>query len=242
MIVGDNFRFGHGRTGDGAYLAARGANDGLAVEIGSAVQYGGERISSTRVRNALALGRVEDVRAMPAARLFGNAVLSFVTKASSGYWTLFDPTNGYTAIHAAVLARLPLDKIRQRYFFESDMLFRLGTVRVPDGSPHARARRHVVVAHHLHVADLADTEAESCVQGLNPPHGGRCRPDPGDHRRHVAPATRAAPATRVLPPRGTAQAVATVVKCSRAWRQPGRSMYGSARSSRERRWRKRGCE
>lgn len=72
---------------------------------------------------------IEDVRAMPAARLFGNAVLSFVTKASSGYWTLFDPTNGYTAIHAAVLARLPLDKIRQRYFFESDMLFRLGTVR-----------------------------------------------------------------------------------------------------------------
>jgi glycosyltransferase involved in cell wall biosynthesis len=72
---------------------------------------------------------IEDVRAMPPARLFGNAVLSFVTKASSGYWTLFDPTNGYTAIHAAVLARLPLDKIRQRYFFESDMLFRLGTVR-----------------------------------------------------------------------------------------------------------------
>jgi glycosyltransferase involved in cell wall biosynthesis len=72
---------------------------------------------------------IEDVRAMPPARLFGNAVLSFVTKASSGYWTLFDPTNGYTAIHAAVLARLPLDKIRPRYFFESDMLFRLGTVR-----------------------------------------------------------------------------------------------------------------
>lgn len=72
---------------------------------------------------------IEDVRAMPPARLFGNAVLSFFTKASSGYWTLFDPTNGYTAIHAAVLERLPLDKIDRRYFFESDMLFRLGTVR-----------------------------------------------------------------------------------------------------------------
>lgn len=71
----------------------------------------------------------EDVRAMPPARLFGNAILSFFTKASSGYWTLFDPTNGYTAIHASILERLPLDKIHSRYFFESDMLFRLGTVR-----------------------------------------------------------------------------------------------------------------
>lgn len=72
---------------------------------------------------------IEDVRVMPPARLFGNAGLSFFTKASSGYWTLFDPTNGYTAIHAAVLERLPLDKIQKRYFFESDMLFRLNTVR-----------------------------------------------------------------------------------------------------------------
>lgn len=72
---------------------------------------------------------IEDVRAMPPVRLFGNAVLSFFTKASSGYWTLFDPTNGYTAIHATMLERLPLSKIRRHYFFESDMLFRLGTMR-----------------------------------------------------------------------------------------------------------------
>lgn len=71
----------------------------------------------------------EDVRGMPLIRLLGNAVLSFVTKLSSGYWTLFDPTNGYTAIHARLLAQLPLDRIATRYFFESDMLFRLGTLR-----------------------------------------------------------------------------------------------------------------
>lgn len=73
--------------------------------------------------------RIEDVRAMPPARLFGNAVLSFMTKLSSGYWNLFDPTNGYTAIHANVLKELPLEKIDRRYFFESDMLFRLNTLR-----------------------------------------------------------------------------------------------------------------
>lgn len=73
--------------------------------------------------------RIEDVQAMPAVRLFGNAVLSFMTKMSSGYWNLFDPTNGYTAIRADVLRDLPLDKLSERYFFESDMLFRLNTLR-----------------------------------------------------------------------------------------------------------------
>lgn len=72
---------------------------------------------------------LERVRAMPAMRLFGNAVLSFMTKLSSGYWDLFDPTNGYTAIHADVARLLPFDKISRRYFFETDMLFRLNTLR-----------------------------------------------------------------------------------------------------------------
>ncbi len=72
---------------------------------------------------------LESVRSMPKIRLFGNAVLSFMTKLSSGYWNLFDPTNGYTAIHVEVARHLPFHKISQRYFFESDMLFRLNTLR-----------------------------------------------------------------------------------------------------------------
>ena len=72
---------------------------------------------------------LESVRAMPKTRLFGNAVLSFLTKLSSGYWDLFDPTNGYTAIHSRVARHLPLPKISKRYFFETDMLFRLNTLR-----------------------------------------------------------------------------------------------------------------
>lgn len=71
---------------------------------------------------------LESVRTMPKVRLFGNAVLSFMTKLSSGYWNLFDPTNGYTAIHASVAGFLPFDKISTRYFFETDMLFRLNTL------------------------------------------------------------------------------------------------------------------
>jgi glycosyltransferase involved in cell wall biosynthesis len=72
---------------------------------------------------------LDQIGRMPVARILGNAALSFMTKISSGYWDLFDPTNGYTAIHARVLQRLPLGKISQRYFFETDMLFRLNLVR-----------------------------------------------------------------------------------------------------------------
>ncbi|MBL8115672.1 MAG: glycosyltransferase family 2 protein [Acidobacteria bacterium] len=69
------------------------------------------------------------IGAMPPVRLFGNAALSFMAKMSTGYWDLFDPTNGYTAIHVDVARLLPMDKISRRYFFETDMLFRLNTIR-----------------------------------------------------------------------------------------------------------------
>ncbi len=72
---------------------------------------------------------LEKIRAMPKMRLFGNATLSFMTKLSSGYWDLFDPTNGYTAIHKDVARHLPFHKISRRYFFETDMLFRLNILR-----------------------------------------------------------------------------------------------------------------
>jgi glycosyltransferase involved in cell wall biosynthesis len=72
---------------------------------------------------------LEELRAMPKLRLFGNAALSFMTKLSSGYWDVLDPTNGYTAIHRDVARHLPFAKLSRRYFFETDMLFRLNTLR-----------------------------------------------------------------------------------------------------------------
>jgi uncharacterized membrane protein len=52
-----------------------------------------------------------------------------MTKFSSGYWDIFDPTNGYTAIDARVANSLTFTKISKRYFFESDILFRLNIIR-----------------------------------------------------------------------------------------------------------------
>lgn len=72
---------------------------------------------------------LDQIYRMPKARIFGNACLSFLCKLSSGYWNIFDPTNGYTAINSEVIKMLPLEKISKRYFFESDMLFRLNIVQ-----------------------------------------------------------------------------------------------------------------
>lgn len=72
---------------------------------------------------------LSDVEGMPPMRLLGNAALSFITKLSSGYWSIFDPTNGFTAIHRSALSRLRLDKIQRGYFFESDMLHHLYLAR-----------------------------------------------------------------------------------------------------------------
>lgn len=69
------------------------------------------------------------IRRMPTMRLIGNAILSFMSKLSTGYWKVLDPNNGYTAIDARLIAHLPLERISKRYFFETDMLFRLNILR-----------------------------------------------------------------------------------------------------------------
>lgn len=65
------------------------------------------------------------LRQMPLVRRIGNLGLSFLTKAATGYWNIFDPTNGYFAIRADVLKQLPLDRIDKGYYFETSMLSRL---------------------------------------------------------------------------------------------------------------------
>ena len=69
--------------------------------------------------------RPSSLTQMPKIRLFGNTALSFINKLVTGYWDIMDPTNGFTAISKHALKEIPLEKINKRYFFESDMLFRL---------------------------------------------------------------------------------------------------------------------
>jgi dolichol-phosphate mannosyltransferase len=66
---------------------------------------------------------------MPAVRRLGNLGLSFLTKIASGYWNIFDPTNGYTALSSRAFTRLNLAWLHHRYFFESSMLVELNLLR-----------------------------------------------------------------------------------------------------------------
>ena len=66
---------------------------------------------------------------MPFLRRVGNFGLTFLTKLSSGYWNIFDPTNGYTAIHSKVLRLINTDAISRRYFYETSMLFDLRRIQ-----------------------------------------------------------------------------------------------------------------
>jgi glycosyltransferase involved in cell wall biosynthesis len=67
----------------------------------------------------------ESLRHMPLIRRVGNLGLSFLTKAATGYWNCFDPTNGFFAIRAEMLEQLPLERIDRGYFFETSMLAHL---------------------------------------------------------------------------------------------------------------------
>ncbi len=75
--------------------------------------------------------RSRELAAMPKVRLFGNFVLTFLTKLASGYWNVFDPQNGYLAMRSEVAALLDLEQISRRYFFENDMLVNLNIFDVP---------------------------------------------------------------------------------------------------------------
>ncbi|WP_442575052.1 glycosyltransferase family 2 protein [Microbacterium sp. F51-2R] len=72
----------------------------------------------------------ESFSGMPGHRIFGNIMLSFMTKLSSGYWNLFDPQNGYTAIRSEALRRVPLDRVARRYSFENDLLIHLNILQI----------------------------------------------------------------------------------------------------------------
>ena len=67
----------------------------------------------------------QSLQKMPLIRRVGNMGLGFLAKAATGYWNLFDPTNGFVAIRAGVLAQLPLNRIDRTFFFETSMLANL---------------------------------------------------------------------------------------------------------------------
>lgn len=65
------------------------------------------------------------LKKMPVIRRSGNLILSFMTKAATGYWNNFDPNNGYLAIKTSTLKQVDFEKLSKRYFFETSLIAQL---------------------------------------------------------------------------------------------------------------------
>ncbi len=128
--VGAAMQSGYARAlEDGAAIVAKMDADGqmdpsalaslvLPVALGRADYSKGNRFVHSR-----------EIRSMPAVRLIGNAALSLISKLSTGYWNLLDPTNGYTAISREALSAIDLERLDNGFFFESSMLGELSLAR-----------------------------------------------------------------------------------------------------------------
>ncbi len=84
---------------------------------------------------------------MPVLRRVGNIGLSFLAKLASGYWSIFDPTNGYIAIHASIIPLLDQSRLSRRFFFEHSMLLELGIQRAVVRDVYLPARYGDKVSH-----------------------------------------------------------------------------------------------
>lgn len=65
------------------------------------------------------------LRRMPTIRRVGNMGVGFMVKAASGYWNVSDPVNGFFAIRTSTLQQMDLERVADRYFFESSMLIEM---------------------------------------------------------------------------------------------------------------------
>lgn len=116
LLVGDDFRFGHGREGDFHLLEEMGAEHGFAVEDLNTVTHGEERISSTRIREALARGDFELARHMLGRpfRIYGRVGHGDKRGRTIGFPTLnlnlhrrVSPLRGVYAVMVAGVANRP---------------------------------------------------------------------------------------------------------------------------------------
>jgi len=78
-------------------------------------------------------------------RFAGNTMLTMLTKVASGYWSMIDPQNGYTAISRRALERIDLEAMYPRYGYCNDLLVRLNissfrVINVPHPARYGREK------------------------------------------------------------------------------------------------------
>ncbi len=70
----------------------------------------------------------QDLKKMPVFRIIGNIFLTFVSKFCTGYWSISDPINGYTALKAETFKKIDVSRISSRYGFEPSLLIELSLI------------------------------------------------------------------------------------------------------------------
>ena len=110
MVEGPNFGFGRDRGGDSALLAAWCAEAGIQFEIASPTEAGGVIVSSSRIRSALAEGRVDEANAMLGRP---HRIRGFVTHGAARGAGLGFPTANLDGIDTLI----PLDGVYAAHVF-----------------------------------------------------------------------------------------------------------------------------
>lgn len=100
LLVGRDFRFGAKRSGDYAMLEGAAARCGFELEAMPDVKVDGERVSSSRVREALAAGRLKE-----AARLLGRP---YTMSGRVAHGAKLGRTLGFPTANVVVRRRAPL--------------------------------------------------------------------------------------------------------------------------------------
>ena len=120
LIVGDDFRFGRGRSGSFAHLEAGGRRHGFGVERVGSVTVHGLRVSSTAIRAALAAGDMQTARLLLGRpyRMAGKVSRGRQLGRQLGFPTAnlrlnrrVSPVHGIFAVRVHGIGRLPRDAV-----------------------------------------------------------------------------------------------------------------------------------
>ncbi len=77
---------------------------------------------------------LQELKQMPRFRKLGNIFMSFINKFATGYYSVFDPLNSYSATRVSTLKKMDLDSISHRYDFENSFMLHLylASARIKD--------------------------------------------------------------------------------------------------------------
>ncbi|NHJ25031.1 MAG: glycosyltransferase family 2 protein [Candidatus Lokiarchaeota archaeon] len=117
-------------------------------------------------------------KGMTKFRLFGNLVLSYITKIASGYWHIMDPQNGYTAISYKALSLLNLNNISRGYVFENDILIKLSMKKlkvVNVSIPAKYGEEESKIKYNTFIIKTSRFLLKSYILRLNTKYSGRLR-------------------------------------------------------------------